>query len=146
MKHLQIFVITLLLSSVVYSEELPSYLCIAEKATGFNNEDDKWEHSKYKPDGKYVIRPYKAGEEIMAYEKIIPEIVLTEFGAEPVYPCKFIWEGNGIMCDLSVGGELEVRLENNRYVRHTAGGYLHPEIDLVKDFSAYIELGTCAKI
>ncbi len=112
-----------------YAEDLPTYLCIAEKMTGFAHGNNDWKHTRFNPTEKFLIK----GE---------TQYDVFPFGAdEPTYfDCDTSAAGFTLRCS-GWTGQFLLNLNNNRFVASNAWGYIYSDkADL------FLAIGKCSKL
>ena len=121
-----IILISALLSAAVFAED--SYLCVADKVTGFefSNQSKLWEVAAISGDRhKYVVKPLSTGSERynMGYRSVVQD--LGNDGAEIAF-CRL---GSDVYGWLNCGEpsdpyKLNIRLETMRFIMTSNGSYL----------------------
>jgi hypothetical protein len=124
------------------AQDSREYLCVADRATGFNFSDDQWRPTSFTVDAsRYVVRPSSLG---YAYG-------VSEAGDDfERYTCEqpFSDAGN-LFCDGAAYGQFVMNAQNNRFVLSQLTGYwtVFPTSVVQRDDdsdSLVIEMGTCS--
>lgn len=140
MKNITCVFLLLLVASTAVAED-KSYLCIADKATGFDFDEStkKWESVNYDVDDQmFLIKP--VNEDGSALERLVYDksgYLVWTFGSGDV--SHYCEKGPGaygwLHCNSMTGGRFAMNSLSKRYVRTAPGGYVSATIDLVRDDS-----------
>ena len=137
---LTIFALLILLPAVSYAEdntENVSYLCVAEKATGFSfNETTKdWDSTDFfVDDRKYVISKAKAEDYIWSVTKIGINI--------PTALCKYDFTSAGFIKCSGYSSQFWFSRDRLKYLYTESMGYW----SLPNDYTPYMEIGKCSPL
>jgi hypothetical protein len=129
-----------------------SYLCVADKASGFQFTKPNWEASNFRTENKYLIQASGVDR--------FPLQVIKVGGRVPVIMCKEEFNSAGFLhCDsggpldmlgIVLGEHFTFNHKNLRYMRVVPRGYINVvpgnEISDSKSGTPHIEIGKCSRI
>ncbi|WP_428818443.1 hypothetical protein [Microbulbifer sp. MCCC 1A16149] len=144
MKRLITAVALSLLTTTAIAEELPSWLCLTEKSTGFKLEDGSWHYTKFNAEARrYLIRPAKESEKnLPGVMKNATHAVFIFGKADPRQLCRYA-KGAPLLCD-QFHGEFKFNADTLRFMTtHTAGWVDGDDADR---HTPIIEIGRCSEI
>jgi hypothetical protein len=145
-------IITSLIFFISISCHAENYLCVADKASGFQFTESNWEVANFKTDNKYLV---KASDlESVQYQ-------VTKIGNDlPVILCKQGFNSGGFLhCDdggpldmlgLVVGEHFSFNQKSLRFMRVVPRGYINvvPGNNISDQISGtpHIEIGKCSQL
>lgn len=143
------FMCALAMPTGTFAQNSPSFLCIADMATGykFNSLSKRWEETSFRTeDSRYIFRQRNGAD---GYE-------VRRFGNELVFAdalCeKGINEAGFIHC-AGLGGRFVMNVHNLRYQHYSQGLYIAynptsetPSLRTDGGDTPYIEIGRCTRL
>jgi len=150
MKNLFLSVLALLLVTNS-STSAESFLCVADKATGFkfNEVHKNWEQATFNvSDMKYIIRNPSADDTLIGSAKNQAFVGLEVGGKFPIIFCKDDFDSNGLLfCNYNISGEFRMNKNLGRFILYYQVGYVGDAINpgaKEKDNDPGIVIGRCS--
>ena len=136
-----------------------SYLCVANKATGFqfNPESGEWGHVEFIPRARYVVKQATDSEAVYSTKEGYAWTVTDSSGGDPNMGCKMDFESaGGLYCEGFVGDIFRMNNKSMRYVFTYVGSYIESSLDFsnrenIKNGSdrggdtPTVEIGKCSR-
>ena len=129
-----------LMAQVNQAKQGATYLCVAEKASGFAFVESEWLPQAFNTDSKYILKRTSIkpdGERLYS---------LTNFGRNfpSIEDCKQHPKGNTVRCSNALGS-FTFSIESKRFIKSYLIGYLTGDAESGDD-TPHLEIGVCTKI
>jgi hypothetical protein len=145
-------IITSLIFFISISCQAENYLCVADKATGFQFSKSNWEVANFKTDNKYLVKVSDLENFPYQVSKIGNNI--------PVIMCRQSFNSGGFLhCDsggpldmlsINLGEHFSLNQKSLRFMRVVPRGYINVvpgnNISDPSSGTPYIEIGKCSQI
>lgn len=142
----------ILLLVLSFSSTADSYLCEAERASGFVYNKDKniWEAANFPvEDKRYLVSRTKADDifsKALSYDYSVEEPVSTE----PIIHCRAVKQVDSneetglVLCRGPYGASFNLDTRNGKYIRSQPTGYVANSVSSNSENLPYIEIGNCS--